>query len=340
MTLNQPGWYADPFHRAQTRWWSGAAWTEHVGTNGQAFIDPPGDESHAMVPHAPVPETAPVMAAAGVQQQAAAYAAAPAVAASGRSSATKKLAIVGVVALLVGGLGGYYLRGDSGDGGSSGGGGTTGGGASSGTLTTPLLQGLASLDSYEWSLTTLSIGPTQMDRSEMAGQGAVDAALDASHYTMTSTDSSADDPEPYTSVTESWTSIDATCESSDGEYTKETKNPFTSDVGPVLSGLFDIVVPSGNAVLVGTETVAGVSAEHYTFTIEGLGAGTGVQVDQNSGELWVAVDGGYMLKYVVNASMTSGPAGSAESEVNTITMTLQLTSVNQPVNVAMPAACG
>ena len=98
MTLNQPGWYADPFQRAQTRWWSGAAWTEHVGTNGQAFIDPPGDESHAMVPHAPVPEMAPVMAAAGMQQQAAAYAAAPAVAASGRSSATKKLAIVGVVA--------------------------------------------------------------------------------------------------------------------------------------------------------------------------------------------------------------------------------------------------
>ena len=87
MTLNQPGWYADPFQRAQTRWWSGAAWTEHVGTNGQAFIDPPGDESHAMVPHAPVPEMAPVMAAAGMQQQAAAYAAAPAVAASGRSSA-------------------------------------------------------------------------------------------------------------------------------------------------------------------------------------------------------------------------------------------------------------
>ena len=82
------------------------------------------------------------------------------------------------------------------------------------------------------------------------------------------------------------------------------------------------------------------SSPCYTFTIQGLGAGTGVQVDQNSGELWVAVDGGYLLKYSVNAAMSSGPAGAADSEVNTITLTLELTSVNQPVDVTMPAACG
>ena len=334
MSINPPGWYPDPFHRAQTRWWSGSAWTEHVGTNGQSFVDPPGDASHSAVPQAPVPTAVPQqpqqqMAYAPQQQPAPAASAAPA-----RSSAMQKMAIVGVVALLLGGVGGYFLHGDSSSGGSS------GGSTSSGSLTTPLLQGMASLDSYEWSLHTLTVGPTAQDRSEMTGQGQVDSATDASHYSMTSTDSSADSPDPSTSVTESWSSKDASCQKDGEDYTKDTKNPFESDLGPVLSGLFDIVVPSGDAELVGTEDIAGVSAKHYTFTIKGLGAGTGAQVDENSGELWVAVDGGYLLKYTVTASMSSGPAGAADSQINSMSMTLELTSVNQPVDVTMPAACG
>jgi hypothetical protein len=329
MMINPPGWYTDPFQRAETRWWSGSAWTEHVGTNGQSFVDPPGEASHSTVPQAP----APAMAPAAAPQVAYAPQATPApAAASARSAASKKLAIVGVVALLAGGVAGYVLRGD-------GGGTTSGGGASSGTLATPLLQGLASLDSYGWSLNSVTVGPTAQDRSEMAGQGQVDAALGASHYSMTTTDTSADDPESSTSTTENWTSKDATCANDAGVYTKEVKNPFESDLGPVLSGLFDIVVPSGDATMVGTEDIAGISAKHYTFTIKGLGAGTGAQVDQNSGELWVAVDGGYLLKYTVNASMTSGPAGAADTQINSMTMTLELTSVNQPVDVTMPAAC-
>ncbi len=334
MSINPPGWYPDPFHRAQTRWWSGSAWTEHVGTNGQSFVDPPGDASHSAVPQAPVPTAVPQqpqqqMAYAPQQQPAPAASAAPA-----RSSAMQKMAIVGVVALLLGGVGGYFLHGDSSSGGSS------GGSTSSGSLTTPLLQGMASLDSYEWSLHTLTVGPTAQDRSEMTGQGQVDSATDASHYSMTTTDSSADSPDPSTSVTESWSSKEASCQKDGEDYTKDTKNPFESDMGPVLSGLFDIVVPSGDAKLVGTEEIAGVSAKHYTFTIKGLGAGTGAQVDENSGELWVAVDGGYLLKYTVTASMSSGPAGAADSQINSMTMTLELTSVNQPVDVTMPAACG
>jgi hypothetical protein len=35
----------------------------------------------------------------------------------------------------------------------------------------------------------------------------------------------------------------------------------------VLSGVFDIVIPAGNATLVGDETMAGVAAKHWTFTI-------------------------------------------------------------------------
>lgn len=34
------GWHPDPFRRAEHRYWDGAQWTEHVGSNGQQWIDP------------------------------------------------------------------------------------------------------------------------------------------------------------------------------------------------------------------------------------------------------------------------------------------------------------
>jgi hypothetical protein len=33
-------WYADPAGRHQSRYWDGAAWTEHVADNGKSSLDP------------------------------------------------------------------------------------------------------------------------------------------------------------------------------------------------------------------------------------------------------------------------------------------------------------
>jgi len=35
------GWYADPSHRYELRYWDGTAWTEHVARGGQQYTDPP-----------------------------------------------------------------------------------------------------------------------------------------------------------------------------------------------------------------------------------------------------------------------------------------------------------
>ena len=320
MSNNPPGWYADPFGRAQVRWWSGSGWTDHCATSGQEFIDPPVAS----------PVAAPT-AAAPAQPAAPTSVSAPTMAGVAKTP-TPTLALVAVAALLVGGLAGWVLRGD-GDGGGAGGG---GGGGAAGSLTTPILQGFASLNSYEYSLVLNSVGPTANDRSDATTTGAVDNSNGLSHLTLDETSVAADDPEPSTSNTETWRTADVSCTFDGEEYTSEAASPFEVDLNTVLSGVFDIVIPAGNATLVGDETMAGVAAKHWTFTIQGLGAESGAQVEANSGEVWVAKDGGYLLKYQVTASLRSD---AASSEVSSLTLTLELTSVNQPVNIQVPAAC-
>ena len=56
------GWYADPFGRFQQRYWDGAAWTEHVSTNGAQAVDPLG--STVVIPIA-TPASAYVAPATG-----------------------------------------------------------------------------------------------------------------------------------------------------------------------------------------------------------------------------------------------------------------------------------
>ena len=55
MAEQAAGWYNDPYGRFQQRYWSGAAWTEHVITNGAQQIDPMG--ASTVIPFA-IPPTA------------------------------------------------------------------------------------------------------------------------------------------------------------------------------------------------------------------------------------------------------------------------------------------
>ena len=51
---------------------------------------------------------------------------------------------------------------------------------------------------------------------------------------------SADDPEGYTSTTESWQDSTKSCSFDGEEYSSTAANPMDADFGTVLSGVFDI----------------------------------------------------------------------------------------------------
>lgn len=82
------------------------------------------------------------------------------------------------------------------------------------------------------------------------------------------------------------------------------------------------------------ETVNGVKADHYKVEQSSLGFGTATS---QSGDVWLAQSGGYMVKYT----------GTAQGDFNifsdttngTTVWTYDLTGANQLKEIVLPAAC-
>lgn len=84
----------------------------------------------------------------------------------------------------------------------------------------------------------------------------------------------------------------------------------------------------------GNETVNDVAADHYTFDESAFGQS---DIAQSTGEMWVAAEGGYIVKYVLT---TKGDADYfGEGIEGTLTWDYELTDVNQPVTFALPDDC-
>ena len=106
MSSQDPGWYADPYQRHESRYWNGQAWSEHVGDHGQTFVDPPGERP-------PSAASMPAPTAAQPGGPAPTYAApwaATAQAAPRRRVTPLVLAGIVVVALVAGGVGLFIVN--------------------------------------------------------------------------------------------------------------------------------------------------------------------------------------------------------------------------------------
>ncbi|HCC79252.1 MAG: hypothetical protein A2X25_15495 [Chloroflexi bacterium GWB2_49_20] len=84
----------------------------------------------------------------------------------------------------------------------------------------------------------------------------------------------------------------------------------------------------------GSETVNGVAADHYTFDERALGL---LGIAQSTGELWVASDGSYIVKYVLTTAGNADYFG--EGIEGSLTLNYELTSGNQPVTFELPGDC-
>ncbi len=83
----------------------------------------------------------------------------------------------------------------------------------------------------------------------------------------------------------------------------------------------------------GHETVNGVETDHYTFDERALGE----KEIKSNGELWVASQGGYMVLYLLTTTGDEDYYG--EGMEGTQSWDYELTTVNQPVEILVPAEC-
>jgi hypothetical protein len=102
-------------------------------------------------------------------------------------------------------------------------------------------------------------------------------------------------------------------------------------------GLFspDVMGGVSGAKYVGEETVNGLRAKHYTWKEGSLGA---LGFASAEGEVWVAVDGEYVVKYTAEATGKGMLFGTTEEE-GTVTIEYNLTEVNGSFQIEPPADC-
>ena len=84
----------------------------------------------------------------------------------------------------------------------------------------------------------------------------------------------------------------------------------------------------------GTDRVNEIAAEHYTFDERALGEDS---LTDATGEIWVASEGGYIVRYLLTT--TAGEEYFGEGIEGPLFTAYELTAPNQPVAIALPDDC-
>ncbi len=87
---------------------------------------------------------------------------------------------------------------------------------------------------------------------------------------------------------------------------------------------------------VGQETVNGIRTKHYRYDEKATGINA---YSRLSGDIWVAVDGGYAVKDVANWEGNLLGTGDEASEEGKGSWTWELSEVNQPFEITAPPDC-
>jgi len=200
-----------------------------------------------------------------------------------------------------------------------------------------LRAGLASLNTYSLVIESNFSGPAQADYSQthIEIQKSTDLDATSTHYVITQ--SSESDSEPSMTDSYRYTIGNAKCSGSDEDgwdYTNPP-TPQQSEMVELLSEMMDLVPLIDTPTFVGSETMNGIMANHFTFRVSGLGLQSGAEVTANQGDYWLAQDGQYIVKYyLVTETVDTTTQTTLHMDV-----LIEVTNVNQPVEISFPAGC-
>jgi len=210
--------------------------------------------------------------------------------------------------------------------------------------TTPIgiNKGLSSLNSYTYSLQIITSGPTPQDKNDILIITSFTSNGDNSKTQNISVSSSAEDPVESRSTSTSYRVGNVNCtidESGESSAEVDDFSPAEKEILNIVMNLSDSVINVENPKKAGVETVSGVSCNHYTFNVAGLGKTSGAEVTQSQGEYWAAVDGNYLVKYDVVLEIRNAPESSANAEVLRSEIHFLLSEINAAFTIDLPAEC-
>jgi hypothetical protein len=197
-------------------------------------------------------------------------------------------------------------------------------------------DGLASLDSYRLNVIVKSVGPDPAQSNTTDVQSQRSSDNDASVTRYTSTVISPDGEGPEISDTTSYRIGNDQCSGSDdGGWEWTSMSPAQAEMQGLVTSMLGMTPIIDDPVFVAAETVNGAPTNHFAFQVSGLGSSSGAVVNMNQGDYWLAVDGQYIVKYLLIVEMSE----AANSEVLSQEISIDLNDINQPVSIAFPQGC-
>ena len=189
--------------------------------------------------------------------------------------------------------------------------------------------GLAELSSYKATLTRSFDGSVAGQAQQWTETYVLqrDNAAAASLLTVEITGDISETPEPLIEVEGIVYVV-----GEDGECIADAVDPEISsierlDPAGLLSGLL-------GAEEAGQETIDGVATDHYTFDERALAM---FELAKSSGEIWVASDGGHILKYLLTTTGSGDAFG--EGIEGSMIWDYTLTDIDLPVTLDIPQDC-
>jgi hypothetical protein len=124
------------------------------------------------------------------------------------------------------------------------------------------------------------------------------------------------------------------------DYDAQSKDACTASPIEPGQSLSDTLEPAGflhfvvGAEAAGSGKANGVPADHYKFDEHALGQ---ENLTQSTGELWIASDGGYVVKYLLTS--TAGEDYFGTGTEGTVTWDYEVTDIGKPVKLSLPPGC-
>lgn len=199
-----------------------------------------------------------------------------------------------------------------------------------------LNDGLASLNSYDMTVTFSTVGPDPAQSSTTTIKRQRSNDTNASSTTINSKVIGADGGDPAITDSSIYQIGNDQCSGSGTEdWSWTTSTPAEAEMQGLVTGMIGLTPVINNPVFVAAESVNGIPTNHFTFQVPGLGASSGAVVNINQGDYWLAIDGQYIVKYtlIVETSM------AADAKVLHEEISIEINQINQPVSIAFPQSC-